>query len=59
MAGRFQDPARLFPERQIHHVAIIAGTNADEGTLLGGPPVHNLAALHKWAEQQFGQRMRC
>ncbi len=48
------DPARLFSEGKFHHVAIIAGTNADEGTLLGGPPVHNLAALRKWADQQFG-----
>ncbi len=48
------DPARLFSEGKFHHVAIIAGTNADEGTLLGGPPVHDLAALRKWAQEQFG-----
>jgi para-nitrobenzyl esterase len=48
------DPARLFSEGKFHHVAIIAGTNADEGTLLGGPPVHNLDALRKWAQEQFG-----
>jgi para-nitrobenzyl esterase len=47
------DPARLFSQGKFHHVALIAGTNADEGTLVGGPPVHNLAALRKWAEQQF------
>jgi para-nitrobenzyl esterase len=48
------DPARLFSQGKFHNVALIAGTNADEGTLAGGPPVRNLAALHKWAEQQFG-----
>ena len=50
------DPARLFSEGKFHHVALIAGTNADEGTLMGGPPVHNSAALRKWAEQQFPQQ---
>jgi para-nitrobenzyl esterase len=32
---------------------LIAGTNGDEGTLMGGPPVKNLAALRKWAEKQY------
>jgi para-nitrobenzyl esterase len=50
------DPARLFSQGKFHNVALIAGTNADEGTLVGGPPVHNLAALRKWAEQQFPQQ---
>lgn len=50
------DPARLFTSGKIHNVTLIAGTNADEGTLLGGPPVHNLAALRKWAEGQFRQQ---
>src|SRR5579864_2622124 len=50
------DPARLFAQGKFHHAALIAGTNAGEGTLLGGPPVHNLAALRKWAGQQFPQR---
>ena len=48
------DPARLFSEGKFHNVALIAGTNADEGTLMGGPPVKNLSALRKWAEKQFG-----
>ena len=51
------DPARLFLEGKFHKVAIIAGTNADEGTLMGGPPVKNLAALRKWAEQQFAPQV--
>jgi para-nitrobenzyl esterase len=50
------DPARLFLEGKAHHVALIAGTNADEGTLMGGPPVKNAAALHKFAEKQFGPK---
>jgi para-nitrobenzyl esterase len=37
-------------------VALIAGTNADEGTLLGGPPVHNLADLRKFAQKTFGSQ---
>jgi len=48
------DPARLFLEGKFAHVPLIAGTNADEGTLLGGPPVHNLAALRKQATKMFG-----
>jgi para-nitrobenzyl esterase len=50
------DPAKLFSQGKFHNVALIAGTNADEGTLMGGPPVHNLAALRKYAEQQFPQQ---
>jgi para-nitrobenzyl esterase len=48
------DPAVLFSSGKFHNVALIAGTNADEGTLLGGPPVRNLAQLRKYAEKQFG-----
>lgn len=47
------DPARLFQSGAFHKVAFMAGTNADEGTLLGGPPVHNLAALRQFAEKTF------
>lgn len=47
------DPARLFLAGKFHHVALVAGTNADEGTLLGGPPVKDLAGLRAWAERQF------
>ena len=50
------DPARLFLEGKFHNVPLIAGTNADEGTLMGGPPVHDLAALQKFAAQQFGSQ---
>jgi para-nitrobenzyl esterase len=50
------DPARLFSAGTFHRVALIAGTNADEGTLLGGPPVQNLAQLRKWASDKVGQR---
>jgi len=48
------DPARLFSTGKFAHVALIAGTNADEGTLLGGPPVHNLAQLRTFANKTFG-----
>ncbi|MDP8982735.1 MAG: carboxylesterase family protein [Acidobacteriota bacterium] len=48
------DPAVLFSSGKFHNAALIAGTNADEGTLLGGPPVRNLAQLRKYAEKQFG-----
>ena len=48
------DPARLFSSGRFHHVALIAGTNADEGTLLGGPPVRNLEQYRKWGEQKVG-----
>jgi len=48
------DPGRLFAEGKMQNVALIAGTNADEGTLLGGPPVKNVADLHTWAAKQFG-----
>ena len=50
------DPARLFDAGKFHHVALIAGTNADEGTLAGGPPVRNLAQYRKWTEKQFGSQ---
>jgi para-nitrobenzyl esterase len=50
------DPARLYLEGKAHNVALIAGTNADEGTLMGGPPVKNVAALRKFAEKQYGQQ---
>ena len=48
------DPARLFSTGKFHHVALVAGTNADEGTLLGGPPVRNLAQYRKWAAEKVG-----
>jgi para-nitrobenzyl esterase len=48
------DPARLFASGKFHHVSLIAGTNADEGTLLGGPPVRGLAQYRKWAAQKVG-----
>jgi para-nitrobenzyl esterase len=47
------DPARLFAEGKFLHVALIAGTNADEGTLLGGPAVRNLEQYRKWAADKF------
>jgi para-nitrobenzyl esterase len=50
------DPAKLFLEGKAHNVALIAGTNADEGTLGGGPPVKNVAAFRKWAEKQYGSQ---
>lgn len=50
------DPARLFDTGKFHHVALIAGTNADEGTLMGGPNVHNLEALKKFAAATSGER---
>lgn len=48
------DPARLFLAGKFAKAALIAGTNADEGTLLGGPPVHKLADYRKWAERTYG-----
>ena len=48
------DPARLFSAGKFHHVALIAGTNADEGTLVGGPPVRTIAQYHKWAAEKVG-----
>jgi para-nitrobenzyl esterase len=48
------DPARLFATGKFHHVALIAGTNADEGTLLGGPPVRNQEQYRKWAAEKVG-----
>ena len=50
------DPARLFAAGKFAHVALIAGTNADEGTLMGGPPVHNLADLRKFAQKTYGSQ---
>jgi para-nitrobenzyl esterase len=50
------DPARLFPAGKFHHAALLAGTNADEGTLLGGPRVRSIAQLHKWAQDKVGPR---
>lgn len=47
------EPARLFATGKFHNVALIAGTNADEGTLMGGPPVRNVAALRTWASKRF------
>jgi para-nitrobenzyl esterase len=47
------DPARLYSSGKFHNVALIAGTNADEGTLFP-TPVANLAQLRKWADKQFG-----
>ncbi len=48
------DPARLFAAGRFHTVPLIAGTNADEGTLLGGPPVRDLESYRKWAAKQAG-----
>jgi para-nitrobenzyl esterase len=48
------DPARLFATGKFHHVALIAGTNADEGTMLGGPPVRNQEQYRKWAAEKVG-----
>jgi para-nitrobenzyl esterase len=48
------DPERLFTSGKFHHVALIAGTNADEGTLLGGPPVRTVAQYRKWAAEKVG-----
>ncbi len=50
------DPARLFQSGKFRHVALLAGTNADEGTLLGGPRVRTLAQLHKWAQDKVGSQ---
>jgi para-nitrobenzyl esterase len=50
------DPARLFSSGKFAHVALIAGTNADEGTLFGGPPVHGLAQLRTFATKTFGSQ---
>ena len=48
------DPARLFGTGKFHHAALIAGTNADEGTLLGGPRVRSLEQLRRWAAEKVG-----
>ncbi len=50
------DPARLFSSGKFQHAAMIAGTNADEGTLLGGPSVRSLKALRKFAEKEFASQ---
>jgi para-nitrobenzyl esterase len=50
------DPARLFSSGKFAHVALIAGTNADEGTLFGGPPVHSVAQLRTFATKTFGSQ---
>jgi len=49
------DPARLFSTGKFHHVALIAGTNADEGTLVGGPPVRTIEQFRKWAGEKLGK----
>ena len=51
------DPARLFAEGKFRHVALLAGTNADEGTLLGGPRVRTIAQLRKWAQDRVGSHV--
>jgi para-nitrobenzyl esterase len=48
------DPAKLFNSGQFHKVGLMAGTNADEGTLLGGPPVRNMKAYQGWGDKLFG-----
>ncbi len=48
------DPARLFAAGAFGHVDLIAGTNADEGTLLGGPPVRSVAQYRHWADEKVG-----
>jgi para-nitrobenzyl esterase len=50
------DPARLYLSGKFQHVALIAGTNADEGTLMGGPAVKNVAQFKDWLGKQFGER---
>jgi para-nitrobenzyl esterase len=50
------DPARLYLTGKFQHVALIAGTNADEGSLMGGPPVKNVAQFKDWLGKQFGER---
>ena len=47
------DPARLFASGRFHAVPLMAGTNADEGTLLGGPPVKTVQSLKDYAAKQF------
>ncbi len=47
------EPGRLFASGRFHPVALIAGTNADEGTLMGGPPVKSMEQLRKWAGESF------
>ncbi len=52
------DPGRLFTGGKFHNVPLIAGTNADEGTLLGGPPVKSLEALNTWAAKVYGTQSK-
>lgn len=47
------DPARLFAAGKFHHVALIAGDNADEGSLFA-PPVRNEEQYRKWAVRKAG-----
>lgn len=46
------DPARLFESGRFAHVALIAGTVADERTGRG-PKVHSLSALRTFVEREF------
>jgi para-nitrobenzyl esterase len=48
-----EDPARLFASGKFARGALIAGTVADENTVLR-PEVRSLAALRAFAEQEFG-----
>jgi para-nitrobenzyl esterase len=48
------DPARLFSAGKFSHVPFMAGTNADEGTLMGGAAVRNKAQLRAYAAKTFG-----
>lgn len=48
------DPGRLFLAGKFHNVAFLAGTNADEGSLMGGPPVRDVASFQKYIDKQFG-----
>ena len=48
------DPARLFESGKFDSVDLLAGTNADEGTLMGGPPVRNTAGYEKYLASYFG-----
>jgi para-nitrobenzyl esterase len=48
------DPAKLFASGSFHRAALLAGTNRDEGTLLGGPPVRDQAGLRKFAVKSVG-----
>lgn len=50
------DPASLFAAGKFHAVPLIVGTNADEGTLMGGPPVRTMDALRSYVEKMFPGR---